>query len=110
MTADILYPLNHSTAGEPAFNLGQTSNTLIYHVGAYDTCSVQMVTQGTTGIVTLYRSNDGSTPVALEIADTVGPGNDMSNTVDCSAFMYLHVRVTTTESVYAKFIVIGKRE
>lgn len=101
MSSQLAQALNNPRAygggGAVILDLAQTSNQLIFHVGAFSVCTVQLVSDSTTAVVTLSRSNDASTPVALETAQTI-TGSGMSNVIDCSAFMYLHVRVTTVES------------
>ena len=90
------------------FDLSVQYSTLIYHVGRYATCAVQIVTDATTSIVAVQRSIDGKTRVDLETAQNV-TGAGMTATMDCTGFTYLHVTVTTAQaSKMADVFAIGK--
>lgn len=100
-----------AVVGDPEnVNLFQSSYTVIYHVGDWETCSVQYRTDETQAVLTLYRSNDTKTEGVLEVGETLGPADDMTDTIDCSGFLYLHVKVTTLAGSAAsgKLVAIGK--
>ena len=107
-TSARLSPINLPT--DSGVNLNQTNLELIYDVRTWANVSVQLVTTGGTIVLTIERSNDGSTPNALESATTLGPGNKMTVKIDCSGFGYLHVRATTLEgsAMTGNIIVLAK--
>lgn len=94
------------------FNLNETEQEWVYDVRKYSTCSVQVIAQETwaTAVLTLGRSNSGKNYRTLETPETLGPGSDMSSTIDCTGFGYLHVKCTTVEGSdkYADVFVLGK--
>lgn len=111
MKADLLTMNGSPGYGGNTIDLSEASNTFTYHVGPYETVSVEMLTQGTAGIITLYRSNSpANNAFALETGTvTLGPGNAMSPAIDCTGFWYLHIKVTTVEAgLNATLTVIGK--
>ena len=63
------------------------------------------VTTWGTAILTLERSIDGQVWFALETAQTLGTGSDLSNTIDCAAIAFIRARVSTPEGSQ-KFAVI----
>jgi hypothetical protein len=112
MQADILSPFTGNNAS--AFNLNLVDNWAVYDVGRYVTASVQALatTAWATAVITVYRSN---TPhpadvFALEDAETLGPGSDITATLDVSGFRYLVLKLTTAEgsAASARIIVCAK--
>lgn len=88
------------TQGISTVALDATGVELKFDVRAYAVLSVQAVFSvgATTGVLTLYRSNDGANPVALATATTITTSATMTDAIDCTGFGYLHVRVTTADS------------
>jgi len=91
------------------FDLSVQYSTLIYFVGDQATCAVQIVTDATTSVVSVQRSLDGQTRVDIDPAVTPITGAGMTDTIDCTGFMYLHVTVTTAQaSKMANVFAYGK--
>lgn len=110
--------------GEPSewkglFPLNVAQSALRFNVGPYSVCSVQAVfvpdgssTWGT-AVLTISRSNEPSTPVALESATTIAVGGGMTGALDCTGYHWLHVGLTTPEgsgSPVCRIVVIAKGE
>lgn len=95
---------------ENTLDLNQTNISLVYYVGDAEVASVQFETDETTAQVTLYRSNDQHRVFAFNDTITLGPGRDISDTIDCAGFKFLHVVVTTLAGAAAqgRFTVVGK--
>lgn len=96
-----------------AFPLNQAGADLVYDVRTIAVATVQAVPLAawSAAVLTLYRSLNGSNLFPLGLADdTLGPGADMSATIDTSAFNYLIVRATTLEgsAAFAAVTVHGK--
>jgi len=97
-SVDRIFPL----FGDPSAGSGPvaTNQTFWVNVSQFQTVTVQaveMTAAGGSPVLTVYRSNDGTTPAALSTPVTLGaPG--MTAAIDCSAFAWLGVALTTTGS------------
>lgn len=107
-----LHPVLAGT-DENYFDINAVNNELRYDVRAWSVVSVSAVKlQATwsTGVLTVYRSLDGCNPFALESSETLGPGDDITASLDVSGFPYLIVRLTTVEGTqrFVRVCVRGK--
>lgn len=112
-------PLN---ASQPAGNdnqgftldLAATNADLRYDVSGVSKFNVQVNFLGgaASAVLTIYRSLDGVTPLALESAQTLSAATAaslMTTTIDAAGFAYCIVRCTTAESgKTASIFVFGK--
>ncbi len=89
------------------FDLNVTGAFVYWNVQSVVVLVVQAVavTTWATAILTLERSCDGVNWFALETAQTLGTGSDLSNTIDCAAIAFVRAKVTTPEGSQ-KFAVI----
>lgn len=113
MQADILTPLSRHSLSD-TLNLNLVEDWMVFDVGRYSTATVQAMgtTSWATAVITVYRSNtpyvtDG---FALEDAETLGPGSDITATIDVSGCKYLILKLTTAEgsAASARIIACGK--
>lgn len=95
-SVDRIFPL----FGDPSAGSGPvaTNQILWVNVSQHQTVTVQaveMTPASGSPVLTVYRSNDGATPVALSTPQTLAaPG--MTPSIDCSAFAWLAVALTAT--------------
>lgn len=94
----ILRPIDPQVS-DKTFDLNVTNNYLRYDVREWSTVAIAATKQTSwgTAVLTVYRSLDGYNPFALETAETLGPGDDVTGTIDTSAVPFLIVKVTTLE-------------
>lgn len=95
-----------SKAYKQAFDLSLSKNRWTVPTNGADTFTVfgEAITTWTTGVVTVYRSVDGVTGYAQEIAMTLTAAGAKAQT-DCSGFPFLVFEVTTTQSVFVNLTV-----
>lgn len=112
LQADILRSSGQPSANAEALDLNAVGTELRYDVRRYSTASVAAVKLAAwaTAVLTVYGSIDGVNAFALETPETLGPGSDMTGTIDTSSLGWLIVRVTTAEgsAVEAKVSALGK--
>lgn len=93
-------------AYKQAFDLSLSKNRWTVPTGGADTFTVsaEAITTWASGVITVYRSNDGITGYAQETAMTLTAAG-MKDQTDCSGYPYLIFEVTTTESVFVNLTV-----
>lgn len=85
------------------------ATVLYFDVRNYSVCSVELTGGAGSWTATLYRSNSQASQVALETATTITSTATFSRAIDCSAFGWLALKITSPGSpgtltawVYAK--------
>lgn len=81
-------------------NIKNTADGQIIPTENNKTATVQAAPDGAawgTAVMTLKRSNDGKTFVALETPTTISAGGGMTSQFSVAGFAYLRVDVTTAE-------------
>lgn len=88
-----------NTVNASQFDLNVTGAFVAWDVRNVVVAVVQAVkvTTWATAILTLERSADGQNWFALETAQTLGTGSDLSDTIDCAAIAYIRARISTPE-------------
>ena len=99
--------------GTPATSLGDASGSIpvLVPCGTATLATVQaypLTAAWGTAVLTVYRANDRDGPwEALSARITLGPGASMSAAIDCSAFAFLAVGISTAEgSASDEFVTI----
>lgn len=94
------------------FELNTTGYWKAIRVAPYAAVTIQATPQTiwSTATVTIQRSNDGVNGFALETPQTLGPGADMSKTIDTGAFNWLILRLAVVEGAgrFADFSAVCK--